>query len=534
MFIYSLFSFLGAFCSIGYQITASLLISDLIKNEVIGFHLTVGVFLLGLTLGSLLHNFDLESLKNKILNKFLIFEFLLCVLGLLTIPMIYGIYSLSSMLTVGVTQHLIYFLIFTLPIIFLLGFLSGIEVPLIIALGSKQKTGFLLGVNYIGGLLSSLLVPFFLSKTLNFYQLQAIFVLANCLLFFLIALTLKKRSTFNIASALALLITVCINLSFKNSARLEQYFLKIHYMGLKIDKIDYETFNQTFKLLSSSADIIHTRSAYQTIDFIDAKNGLNHITAPPFTLYLNRDPQFSKDSWIGYHESMVAGAFNLNRKSHYQKLLIIGGGDGLLARVLLKNYSDQIESIDLVELDPAIVKLSLDYLPLQELNHSALNSKKIHIHYEDAFKYVRENKNLYDGIFIDLPYPNSFELLRLYSQEFYAGVSNRLKPDAFVIMDAPVWWPLYNKDIRRPLPQDIIFSTLSSVGFKTLLAYGPIEPFIFFKKEKQNLEFNYDSLPLWLSNRAFMNLTDMPIISDNIHIKPEYINSVFRPKKLRY
>src|SRR5690606_12708429 len=152
---------------------------------------------------------------------FLIFESLLCILGLITIPLIYGIFSFSSMLTIGTASHIFYFLAFTLPVIFALGFLSGIEVPLIIALGSKEKTGLLLGVNYIGGLLSSLLVPFFLSKTLNFYQLQSIFVLANCILFFLIALSLNKRLRFYFTAILSLLVILTTHFTFKNASNLD-------------------------------------------------------------------------------------------------------------------------------------------------------------------------------------------------------------------------------------------------------------------------------------------------------------------------
>ncbi|MDP4381165.1 hypothetical protein QSH66_26555, partial [Escherichia coli] len=66
-------------------------------------------------------------------------------------------------------------------------------------------------------------------------------------------------------------------------------------------------------------------------------------------------------------------------------ILILGGGDGLAVREVLK-YED-VENITLVDLDEDMVELCRTNKNIVDINKGALTSSKLNIVYNDAFKY---------------------------------------------------------------------------------------------------------------------------------------------------
>ena len=114
-----------------------------------------------------------------------------------------------------------------------------------------------------------------------------------------------------------------------------------------------------------------------------------------------------------YHECLVHPALSsIDEKSN---VLIIGGGDGGTARECLK-YS-QVETIDLVEIDEEVIKVSKKFL--QEIGGAAWNDKRLKIHIKDGVKWVEKTKNnFYDVIFVDCSDPSEFANL-LFTDFFY-------------------------------------------------------------------------------------------------------------------
>ena len=91
--------------------------------------------------------------------------------------------------------------------------------------------------------------------------------------------------------------------------------------------------------------------------FEDPKN------ANEFRLYLNGAIQFSSRDEYRYHESLVHIA--MMQHPNPKKILLLGGGEGLAAREVLKY---DVDKIDLVDIDPAITRLSMDMDLIKELN----------------------------------------------------------------------------------------------------------------------------------------------------------------------
>ncbi len=126
---------------------------------------------------------------------------------------------------------------------------------------------------------------------------------------------------------------------------------------------------------------------------------------------------------------------------HPKNILILGGGDGIAAKELLKY--DEVEKITLVDLDPAVIDLANTNRLVLELNEGSLKNEKVEVVNTDAFQFLENSNVIYDVIIVDLPDPNDESLNKLYTWEFYSLVRNHLSPDgaAMVQSTSPVFAP---------------------------------------------------------------------------------------------
>ena len=87
-------------------------------------------------------------------------------------------------------------------------------------------------------------------------------------------------------------------------------------------------------------------------------------------LYLDGSLQFSSRDEYRYHESLVH--VPARRVDKLQRVLVLGGGDGLALKHLLAYAS--IEHIDLIDLDPGMTHLGRSFPPFVSLNHDAFQN----------------------------------------------------------------------------------------------------------------------------------------------------------------
>jgi spermidine synthase len=273
-------------------------------------------------------------------------------------------------------------------------------------------------------------------------------------------------------------------------------------------------------LLKRLGRVERTRSKYQWIDLLDPRFSAGVQGSNPFMLFLNRHLQFNADSFQRYHESMVQGAFNLLAQPP-RKALILGGGDGLLLPELFKSQS--LTRVDLVELDKAMIDLAKNEPRLLQMNQDAFADPRVHVHIEDAFRYVRGDQDKFDLILIDLPYPESYDLSLLFTREFYALVKKRLNERALMIMDFP-------PPERSSRSFDVILNTLKAAGFDNLWAFGAEETFLVAANDsRQKLEFDFDELAPRVQNRTLSNLISRAQSVNRSLTRASPINSVFFP-----
>jgi spermidine synthase len=108
-----------------------------------------------------------------------------------------------------------------------------------------------------------------------------------------------------------------------------------------------------------------------------------------------------------------------------KKVLVLGGGDGLAVRELLKYPG---ASITLIELDPAMMDLARHDSSLTMLNGGSLNDPRVRVIVGDAYTYLLHATEKYDVIIADFPDPHDETISKLYTVEFYRlahGALNR-------------------------------------------------------------------------------------------------------------
>ena len=176
-------------------------------------------------------------------------------------------------------------------------------------------------------------------------------------------------------------------------------------------------------------------------------------------LYLNGSVQFSTYDEERYHEPLVHPAMKLSGAR--SRVLILGGGDGLAAREVLKY--DDVESVTLVDLDPEMTEIAMTNPHLVRANEGALGDERLEIVHGDAGRFVKETGNLFDVIVADLPDPKGPDLSRLYSREFYSACRKILSQDGVIVMQSSS--PLHAPDVFK-----CILKTMNTAGF-TVLPY---------------------------------------------------------------
>jgi spermidine synthase len=147
-------------------------------------------------------------------------------------------------------------------------------------------------------------------------------------------------------------------------------------------------------------------------------------------LFLNSNLQFSSRDEYRYHEALVHPG--LSALPSARRVLVLGGGDGLAVRELLRHPG--IESITLVDLDAEMTRLFATHAELVRLNARALTDPRVHIVNADAFAWLESATETFDFAVVDFPDPSNFSLGKLYTTTFYRMLTRRLGPEgAFVV-----------------------------------------------------------------------------------------------------
>ncbi len=507
-------------CSFAYELLLAKLLSDIFNDETMAYSLGIGFLLLGLGFGAVYAERIKKPLESLITTEILIIS--ICSVLFVFIHGLAGLIYASPNLKFITDFKIISFLLFS-PFPFVIGFLTGLELPLLLKLfPSVKDVGLPISLNYTGALVAGFLTPFLLLPIFGTSQSLQVICCIN-----IVAASILIYMQKNFVKPSTLLLPIIILVLFipvkKYNTYAEQLFLKTYYYQLSLDSYTYTSLRNYFNILKVIPDVHRTTSVYQNIDIIK-KYDHPFFGNKGNSLYLNKQPQFDSTNWKTYHQSMALGGFNLSQ-SIPKNVLICGGGDGILARLLAENPN--VEKITLVELDSKIIEMAKSNLEFIDINKRSLSHPKVNVIINDAYSFLKQSNNKYDAIFLDFPYPDNFDLSRLYSLELYKTVLKNLSPNGFIVMDAPLQRHL-NKSSNFVSDQKILEKTVLAAGFKAVFSFGSIEPFIYASQVNQELKFRYEDLPNNLPNRTFVNLLklDLPAEDEN---KVAPINTMFLP-----
>ncbi|PFA68436.1 spermidine synthase [Bacillus sp. AFS015802] len=146
-------------------------------------------------------------------------------------------------------------------------------------------------------------------------------------------------------------------------------------------------------------------------------------------LYLNGQLQFSSVDERIYHEAFVHIPFALT--GSVQSVLVLGGGDGLALREILKYQ--EVRTIDLVDIDSKMVELASENQELVNLNERAFFDKRVSTYIKDARVFVKSNRKVYDLIIIDFPDPSNELLAGLYTVELFEELYDSLSAAGLIV-----------------------------------------------------------------------------------------------------
>ncbi|MDO4762395.1 MAG: polyamine aminopropyltransferase [Corynebacterium sp.] len=176
-------------------------------------------------------------------------------------------------------------------------------------------------------------------------------------------------------------------------------------------------------------------------------------------LFLNGGLQYSTRDEYRYTESLTYPVVDASTS----RVLIIGGGDGLAARELLK--FPQVKHITQVELDPDMVAVANSVL--RDDNAGALGDPRVTVLLRDAFTWVRTPplpQDRFDAIVVDLPDPDNEIIGRLYSQEFYSMLLKHLAPGGAMTVQS-------GSAFTTPDVFSRVYSTLLASGCASVVPY---------------------------------------------------------------
>ena len=491
----------SSFCTMAYSMLMATVMMDFTGEEVLTQCLTMGPYLMGLGIGS---SFGDHIREEKYLQFIWRFEWLsVIVLPLIPLLQLVLVFLFLNLSPVGVTldskSALQVLLLVNGFFAAISGVLGGAQLPLILKMKTNLKEEWILAINYLGPLLAGFAIVLMGASALPLgIQIYAIGLVQLAGLF---VLTLEYPSRLKSLSLLAVPLLVLL-LAAKIVPEIEMFAVKSGYLKTKSSFKEIATGGPIYNVLRKYATLERVRTPYQTIDLFIEPPLLEYSIPGNASLFLNRKPQFDLFSVPVYHETMVNAGLNL--LGHAPKnILILGAGDGLLLNEFRKH--PEVTKITMVELDEKMLEWSRSSPVLSQMNGRSLE-KTIpgqEVIVGDGVSFLRHaEKEKYDLVLIDFPFPNGPDLAKLYSYEFYRLVERALSKDGLLVLDLPLYI-----DRERELANEslVIVKTMQAAGLVNPILFGPSASFIAVSKEGKKLTFDYDKFPRELSLAAVLN-----------------------------
>lgn len=417
-----------ATCGLIYEFIAGTLSSYLLGNSITQFSLVIGVFLSALGFGAWLSRF----VQRDVARRFIEVELSAALVGGLSTPVLFASFARPST-----------FLAALYAVVIIQGTLVGLEVPLILRM-LKRRVEFrdlvarALAFDYLGSLTAGVLFSLVLLPYLGLIRTGVVFGFVNAL----VGLAGTRLFAPMLGSTRHLWIkAVCVMAALTATFAWSERITRAAESLLFADPVVYAR-----------------QSRFQRIVLTSGRGA--------FHLYLDGNLQFSSADEYRYHEALVHPVFE--QTSRRERVLILGGGDGLAVREVLKH--PEVKEITLVDIDPAMTELATHHPVFVGLNQRAMHDARVRVVNDDAMAWVAEGREPYDVVIVDFPDPNNYTLGKLYTTRFYRVLLERLAQDGAVVVQATS--PLVARQSFW-----CVVETMEAAGFKTLPYHALVPSF---------------------------------------------------------
>lgn len=382
-----------ATCGLIYELVAGTLASYLLGDSVTQFSTIIGVYLFSMGIGSYFSRF----FERNLIGWFIQIEILVGLVGGVSSTLLFILFD-----QVASFRLVLYFLVF------LTGMLVGLEIPLLMRILQgrfefKDLVSQVFTYDYLGALLASLIFPLVLVPHLGLIKTSFFFGILNIAVALVVAYRLGSETHWSFylkASAWTILLTLIAG--FIYAERIQSFAESSAYP----DKIIYSN-----------------SSPYQRVVLTKAVKDLR--------LYLNGNLQFSSLDEYRYHEALVHPGMGISK---HENILVLGGGDGMAVREILKYPG--IKKVVLVDLDPAVTELFKRNELLLALNDSSLLDPRVQVLNQDAFTWIKNCNDTFDFVAVDFPDPSNYSIGKLYSTLFYKELSNVMSDEAVAVIQS--------------------------------------------------------------------------------------------------
>ena len=449
--------FVVAACGLLYELAAGALASYVLGDSVLQFSTIIGTYLFAMGVGSWLSRY----FERQLPAHFLRIELLVALIGGLLPATLF----LANAYAPGAFRFLLY------GMVLVVGTLVGLEIPLVMRIlkrnvALKDLVSQVLTFDYLGALAVSLAFPLLLVPQLGLIRTGLLFGLMNALVA-LWAVWLFRWELRRLGAHVAACVMVL------------GLLLAALVGAEKITTFAEDKFYQDSIVFTAA-------SPYQRIVVTNGKLG--------HRLFLNGNLQFAERDEYRYHEALVHPAMAAHGAP--KKVAVLGGGDGMAVREILKYPS--VESVTLVELDPAMTRLFSQHETLKRLNGGALTNPKVHVVNTDAFQWLQDGQlsaagppqgasappggsepraagsvgapDTFDVIVVDFPDPTNFSIGKLYTNSFYALLEQRLSASGYAVVQTTS--PLVARQSFWTVVQ-----TIESVGLRTAPYHAHVPSF---------------------------------------------------------
>jgi spermidine synthase len=425
--------FLLGGCGLAYEYTLSKIASDLLGNSVQQWATMIATMLFAMGMGA---DFQKHTPVDRLTDRLITTQVLLAVLGGFgPLIMIHGFALLPQL-----------YIVIQYALAFTVGLLIGYEIPLVMRINEETEPEMrfnlaqVLKMDYVGALVGALLWTFLLVRYLSIDRISFVLGLATIASSVLCYFLYRKR----LASPRVRVLEI------SGGAALVTLGLIIgRDMTLKAEQFLYR-------------DPIVTSLTTPFQHIVLTKNRSGNLRC-----YINGHLQFNEADEQIYHENLVHPAMHLAKRR--ENVLILGGGDGLALREILKY--PEVRAVTLVDLDPKMTDLASSDPDLVRMNGGSMNDPRVtrraasgvsegepyqnsqasqheplptrlhetatlHVINLDAAEFVKTVDERYDVVIMDFPDPNSPDLAKLYGRPFYDHLEYSLNPGGVIVQQS--------------------------------------------------------------------------------------------------